>query len=167
MHIHILTHSQLLSLVVPPADGAGGRGKCTVSLHQHLRRNSCHFPHTQTIKYDDSNIFRKAAKKKLEDIKTHTSFQPVDVLRVHPQQLLLLVEQSHKIMSQVGLIVPRVQLFGQGEERIWVVMEKADLEYGLGVRQVVLLQVVIETAAWRPVRGDNVLTDPQDAPDGS
>lgn len=70
-------------------------------------------------------------------------------------------------MSQVGLIVPRVQLFGQGEERIRVVTEKADLEYGLGVRQVVLLQVVIETAAWRSVREDNVLTDPQDAPDSS
>lgn len=137
-----------------------------MSLHQHLRRNSCHLPHTQKIKYDDSNIFERLPKE-ARRYKTHTSFQPVDVLRVHPEQLLLLVQQSHKIMSQVGLIVPRVQLFGQREERIRVVTEKADLEYGLGVRQVVLLQVVIETAAWRSVREDNVLTDPQDAPDSS
>lgn len=54
-------------------------------------------------------------------------------------------------MGQIGLIVPRIQLFGQGEEGIRVLMEKADLEYGLGVRQVILLQVVIETAAWSPV----------------
>lgn len=61
------------------------------------------------------------------------------------------MKQSYKIMGQIGLIVPRIQLFGQGEEGIRVLMEKADLEYGLGVRQVILLQVVIETAAWSPV----------------
>lgn len=55
-------------------------------------------------------------------------------------------------MRQIGLIVPWIQLFGQREEGIRVLLEKADLEYGLGIRQVILLQVVIETAAWRPVR---------------
>lgn len=55
-------------------------------------------------------------------------------------------------MGQIGLIVPWIQLFGQGEEGIRVLMEKADFEYGLCIRQVILLQVVIETTAWRPVR---------------
>lgn len=85
-------------------------------------------------------------------VEVHTSFQPVDVLRVHPEKLALVVEQPYKIMAQVGLIVPWIQLFGQGEERIRVSMEKVDLKYGLGVGQVILLQVVIETATWRPVR---------------
>lgn len=55
-------------------------------------------------------------------------------------------------MGQVGLIIPRIQLFGQGKEWIRVMMEKADLEYRLGIGQVILLQVVIETTAWRPRR---------------
>lgn len=71
-------------------------------------------------------------------------------MRVHPQKLALIVEQPHKIMGQVGLVVPWIQLFGQSEERVRVVMEKVNLKYGLRVGQVVLLQVVIETAPWRP-----------------
>lgn len=62
------------------------------------------------------------------------------------------MKQPHKIMSQIGLVVPWIQLFGQGKERIRVVMEKVNLEYGLCVGQVILLQVVIETATWRPVQ---------------
>lgn len=62
------------------------------------------------------------------------------------------MKQLYKIMGQIGLIVPRIQLLGQGEEGIRVLMEKVYLEYGLGVRQVILLQVVIEAAAGRPVR---------------
>lgn len=85
-------------------------------------------------------------------VKIHTSFQAVDVLRVHPQKLPLIVEQPHKIMGQVGLVAPWIQLFGQSKERIWVVMEKVNLKYGLGIGQVVLPQVVIETATWRPVK---------------
>lgn len=84
-------------------------------------------------------------------MKIHTSFQAVDVLRVHAQKLALIVEQPHKIMAQVGLVVPWIQLFGQSKERIWVVVEKVNLKDGLCVGQVVLLQVVIETAAGGPV----------------
>lgn len=62
------------------------------------------------------------------------------------------MKQPYEVMSHIGLIVPWIQLFGQGEEGVRVVMEKVDLEYGFGIRQVILLQVVIETAAWRPVR---------------
>lgn len=62
------------------------------------------------------------------------------------------MKQSYKVVCDIGLVITRVQLFGQGEEGLRVMMEKADLEYGLCVRQVILLQVVIETAAWGPVR---------------
>lgn len=81
-----------------------------------------------------------------------TSFQAVDVLRVHPEKLALLVEQPDKVMGHVGLVVSWIQLFGQGKEGIRVMVEKADLKYGLSVGEVILLQVVVETAAWRPVR---------------
>lgn len=81
-----------------------------------------------------------------------TSFQPVDVLCVHPEQLTLAVKQSHKVVTEVGLVVPWVQLFGQGEEGIRVSVKKANLKYGLSIGQVILLQVVIESAAWRPVK---------------
>lgn len=91
-------------------------------------------------------------------VKIHTSLQAIDVLRVHPQELPLVVKQPHKIMGQIGLVVPWIQLFGQSKERIWVVMEKVNLKYGLCVGQVVLLQVVIETAAWRPV--EQICADP-------
>jgi len=60
------------------------------------------------------------------------------------------VKQTHKVVRQIGLVVPWIQLLGQGEEGIRVLVEEPDLEYGLGVGEVVLLQVVIETAAWRP-----------------
>lgn len=59
------------------------------------------------------------------------------------------MEQAHKVMAQVGLIVSRIQLLGQSEERIWVVVEEFDFKYGLSVGEVVLLQVVIKSAAWR------------------
>lgn len=71
--------------------------------------------------------------------KKFTSLQSVNVLRVHPEELALLVEQAHKVMGQVGLIVSRIQLLGQGEERIWVVVEEFDFKYGLSVGEVVLL----------------------------
>lgn len=79
-------------------------------------------------------------------------------MRVHPQELPLVVKQPHKIMGQIGLVAAWIQLFGQSKERIWVVMEKVNLEYGLCVGQVVLPQVVIETAAWRPV--EQICADP-------
>lgn len=81
--------------------------------------------------------------------KTITSLQAVNVLRVHPEELALPVEQAHKVMGQVRLIVPRIQLFGQSEERIRVVVEEFNFKYGFSVGEVVLLQVVVKSAAWR------------------
>lgn len=99
----------------------------------------------------DATTTKTKAYQLEEKVKIHTSLQAVDVLRVHPQELPLVVKQPHKIMGEIGLVAPWIQLFGQSKERIWVVMEKVNLKYGLCVGQVVLLQVVIETAAWRPV----------------
>lgn len=45
----VRTHSQLISLIFPPADGAGGRRKRPMSLHQHLRRNPCHWTQTDQL----------------------------------------------------------------------------------------------------------------------
>lgn len=78
-----------------------------------------------------------------------TSLQSVDVLRVHPEELALPVEQPHEVMGQVRLIVSRIQLLGQGKERFWVVVEESDFKYGLSVGEVVLLQVVVKSAARR------------------
>jgi len=49
------------------------------------------------------------------------------------------------------LVVPWIQLLGQSEEGSRVVMEIVHLEYGLCIRQVILLEVVIETTPWGPV----------------
>lgn len=59
------------------------------------------------------------------------------------------MEQAYKVMGQVRLIVSRIQLFGQSEERIRVVVEEFNFKYGLSVGEVVLLQVVVKSAAWR------------------
>lgn len=94
------------------------------------------------------------------EAQTHTSLQAVDVLRVHAQELPLVVEQPHEVVCGVGLVVPRVQLLGQSEEGLWVAVEKVDLKYGLCVGQAVLLQVVIETAAWRPGKQKRADSEP-------
>lgn len=92
-------------------------------------------------------------------IKTRTSLQSIDVLCVHPEELPLLVQQTHEVVCQVGLVVPRIQLFGQGEEGDGVSVKEADFKYGFGIREVVLLQVVVETTAWRPTGPGDVLID--------
>lgn len=119
------------------------------------QEESLPLPNTHTsIVTTASTVCAKQLRLKKKKKYTHTSFQPVDVLRVHPEELTLLVEQPDKIMGQIGLIVPWIQLFGQSEEGVWVLMEKVDLEYGLSIGEVILLQVVIETATWRSVRGN-------------
>jgi len=104
-----------------------------------------HLPDVHVV-YIETHTKKKEANKR-------TSLQPVDVLRVHPQELTLPLEQPHKVVRRVGPVTPRVELLGQGEEGPGVPAEEAELEDGLGVGQAVLLQVVIETAAWRPEGG--------------
>jgi len=68
------------------------------------------------------------------------------------------MQQSDKVMYVVGPVFSwRIQLLGKREERFRVDMEEVDIEDGFRVGDVVLLQVVIETSAWRPATEDKVI----------
>lgn len=138
---------EVFAVIFSQTRGAGGRGKCPVGLHQHVWGNSCHL--SQNTK--TTNVSAQSNKTTLPlCCEKRTSLQPVDVLRVHPEQLALLVKQTHKVVSQIRLVVPWIQLSGQSEEGVWVSMKEFYLKNGLGVGQVVLLQVIIQTTARRP-----------------
>lgn len=73
-----------------------------------------------------------------------TLLQPVDVLRVHAQQQALVVQHADEVVDVVGPVAPGVERLGQGEERLRVVGEVVDVEDGLRVGNVVLLQVGVQ-----------------------
>lgn len=81
-----------------------------------------------------------------------TSLEPIDVLRVEPQEQPLLMQQSEEVVSDVGPIVPRVQFLGQSEKGLGVVKEKLEFKDGLGVRDVILLEVAVEATPRRPAK---------------
>lgn len=68
-----------------------------------------------------------------------TFLQPVNVLGVHSEQQALVMQHADEIVDVVGPVGARVQLLGQGEERLRVVGEVVDVENGFWVRDVVLL----------------------------
>lgn len=78
-----------------------------------------------------------------------TSLKPIDVLRVEPQKQPLVMKQPEEVVSDVGLIVSRVQLLGQSEKRLGVVKEEWEFENGLGVREIVLLEVAVQATPRR------------------
>ena len=53
-------------------------------------------------------------------------------------------------MCQVGLVAARVQVSGQGKERLGEAGKVSDVKDSGGVWDPVLLEVVIETNAWSP-----------------
>lgn len=63
-----------------------------------------------------------------------------------------MVKHADEVVYVVGSVAARIQSFGQGEERLRVVGEVVNVENSFWVRDVVLLQVGIETCAWRPDR---------------
>lgn len=138
---------EVLAVIVSQTRGAGGRGKRPVGLHQPFGGDPRHLS-------QNTNATNVSAPSKTTTLlvccKKRTSLQPVDVLRVHPEQLALLVKQTHKVVCQIRLVVSWIQFSGQSEEGLWVSMEKFDLKDGLGVGQVVLLQVMVQTTARRP-----------------
>ena len=69
--------------------------------------------------------------------------QGVDVLSVVPQQEALLRQKADEVVARRRTKAPRIELLGQLEERRRVLPEEVDLEDGLRVREVVLLQVVV------------------------
>jgi len=79
-----------------------------------------------------------------------TSLEPVDVLCVEPQKQPLVVKQPQEVVYDVGPIAPEVQLLGQREEGLGVVREERELKNGLGVGEVVPLQVAVEATPGRP-----------------
>lgn len=78
-----------------------------------------------------------------------TPLQSVNVLSVHPEQLALIVKQPNEVVREVGFVIARIQLFGKCEERVGIVMEVIYFKYGLSIREIVLLEVVIKTTARR------------------
>ena len=60
------------------------------------------------------------------------------------------MQHADEVVHIVRLVVARVQLLGQGEERSRVIGEVVDIEDGLWVRDVVLFQVGVQTSAWSP-----------------
>lgn len=79
-----------------------------------------------------------------------TLLQSVDVLSVHAEQQILLMQHADEIMDVIRTMVARVQLLGQRKERTRVFGEVIDVEDGFGIRNVVLFQICIQTRAWGP-----------------
>lgn len=61
------------------------------------------------------------------------------------------MKQTNEVVRQIGLVITRIKLFGKSEKRVWIVMKVIYFKYGLSIRQIVLLKVVIKTAARRSV----------------
>lgn len=59
-----------------------------------------------------------------------------------------MVKHADEVVYVVGSVSARIESFGQGEERLWVVGEVVNVENGFRVRDVVLLQVSIKTCSW-------------------
>ena len=58
------------------------------------------------------------------------------------------MEEPQEVVSDIGPVVPRVQLLGQHEKGLGVVKEKAKFKDGFRVRDVILLKVAVEAAPW-------------------
>lgn len=52
------------------------------------------------------------------------------------------------MVDGVGLVATWVELPGQDQERLGVMHEECDVEYCGGIRDPILLEVVIETSTW-------------------
>lgn len=72
-----------------------------------------------------------------------------------------MVEHADEVVDVVGPVASRIQSLGQGEERQRVVGEEVDVEDGLWVGNIVLLQVGIQACSWSPEQRRN---DDKNAP---
>lgn len=77
------------------------------------------------------------------------ALERVDILREQTQQQALLVQQSQKVVRRRRSMHAGQQLFRERVERFRILTEVVDFEYRLGRRQVVLLQIVVQTSARR------------------
>lgn len=92
-------------------------------------------------------FFKERELTVYQESKKHTPLQSIDVLRVHPEQLVFVMQQPDEVVRQTGTIIPRIQLFSQDKERFGIVMEIVNLKYCLCVGEVVLLEVVIKATS--------------------
>lgn len=74
------------------------------------------------------------------------ALQRVDVLGVVTQQQTLLPQQANEVVAHRGLETLRQQFPSEGEERLGILYEELQLEDGLRMRQVVLVQFVVQSA---------------------
>lgn len=70
-----------------------------------------------------------------------------------------MVEHADEVVDVVGPVASRIQSLGQGEEWQRVVGEEVDVEDGLWVGNIVLLQVGIEARSWSPEQYRNNKSD--------
>ncbi len=63
------------------------------------------------------------------------------------------MKQANEVVCQIGLVITRIKLFSKSKKRVWIVMKVIYFKYGLSIGQIVLLKVVIKTAAGRSVGG--------------
>jgi hypothetical protein len=94
---------------------------------------------------------KKQNKNKKKMSNTLTSLQAIDVLRIHTQQQVAVVQRLGKVVQVVGAVLATgVQLFGQGEKRSGVVLKIVNVENGLRVWDAVLLKIIVQPCAWSP-----------------
>ncbi len=75
-------------------------------------------------------------------------FQPVNVLRIDSEQQVLVGQELQKVVRQSWLVLDaRPELVGQRNERLWFLSIIVDLEDRLGIGEVILLEIVIQTSA--------------------
>lgn len=77
-----------------------------------------------------------------------TFLQSINVLCVHSEKQAFVMKHADEVVYVVGPVAARIQHLGQREEGLRVIGEVVDVENGFWVRDVVLLQVGIETCAW-------------------
>lgn len=73
------------------------------------------------------------------------------------------MEQPKEVVSDIGPIVPRVQLLGQREKGLGVVKEKAKFKDSLRVWDVILLKVAVEATPWGSVERRERLSPAEDS----
>ena len=79
-----------------------------------------------------------------------TSLKSVNVLGVAPEEDSLVLEQSHEAVGQTGAVAAWVQLLGQAEEWPRVPVEVCSLKNSRGLRELILLEIVVQTTPWGP-----------------
>lgn len=120
---------------------AGSGAETAVRLHQLVFRDAANCQEKLV-----SGLEAGAAEQ--ADDPSLTFLQPVDVLRVHAQQQAFVMQHADEVVDVVGPVAAGIQSLRQGEEWQRVIGEVIDVEDGLRVGDVELLQVSIQACSW-------------------